>query len=300
MNDSIDKELLYHLHNLHSTCSFDQVELNNFMHVFLKFVFRENGLNADDYNIDIRFSNDVFDDAYAYATSYKQNGETMYLVVFRKTPNYINKLYFDLKQRKKSFTRHGKERAKKETSNVTDIRFDATLRAIVTAGHEFHHLIQYIKESDSLEADSEYQFNICLMAEDDYTTALSKRESRAFKNSIYSYLDCFGGLSDIELDADRNSIKYCKKMVETLRPYAKEEDFIKFLNYIDSLFTEFKKDRGDILSKSAFVMNENSRLINRYIKKIDKQERPRKVSRDSYLHSDDLESLIESLDSTNS
>lgn len=258
-----------YLFNFHTYGDMSQTELHNFCLAFMDFVFRINGLNVNDYDITLRFNRNSANPSSPEANYDCKCGKWRYDVALNKTPFYtdMNQITFGAKTHSK-FSRYSKEKSRQHKLNYQTSRIDAILRVIADAGHEFHHLIQFIKNIEADYKFQEAQESIRTLKDSDYSNVLTSRQQRTFRKSLSTYSHCMDTLEESEVEADKSSDFYCRSMVSVAKSMTDDENFIEFLDNMYLDFVDIDKQRFAFLNSNSHSLHNSESLISRYLDKI--------------------------------
>ena len=194
-------------------------EIYNFLQECLKFVFAENQLNIDDYKIIFHFVKLKGTGRNASMKPEDNNDDTFHVKINKKILTY-NEINFNL-----------------ETANE---KLGDLLEFILSALHEYSHIIQYINNLDDM-----LTFDYKSLTLEETTDSLKTSKDKNVKkisNELKKYLDTQEFISKAEKDATTQAHKYYRKILDLLIIHEQNEDLAEFYASIYSFINSLRQD----------------------------------------------------------
>ena len=203
-------------------------ETREFLMLFLEFILRKNGINSNDYSINIFFPNKLKTDkfeAYLHYSEKQNKFDVYFLRDDMKFGRHNNRLYCKIDG--------------KPSSHIGDYGvLHHYIYKVTISGHEFQHIVQVITNralyEDYLRQRQEIYENFKLAATRDTFKILAK--------SANQNLDDIYLLHPIEIEANMLSYKY---MLMLLNSLLKRTDDPKVKALLHTFIMDVREDRED-------------------------------------------------------
>ena len=226
-------------------------EVYNYLLACKSFVFSQYGLNENDYDITIHFTNSKeldFDEAKMLAD---ENDVSKFEITL-KSNKLSNKYYLNEFEKKSKETLSKKDLIEKRQSSI--------LTLTISFLHELGHVFQYIQEPKTMQIDDEnkdalieaFKQTCCLMP--------NNRKTRLLIKALGKHINALAYMSSPERNADKRAYIYFASILTNLIRVEEDEEMLDFLcsahNYINKakkhnykVYREFSKENREAILK---------------------------------------------------
>ena len=259
MKQKLNKNLTNIRNFFHLICyeqNASKEEVYNFIQELIKYVFKKNNINIDDYTIILhcikeedKFKKTKKQESKLSKESRMFSNNTKALMMHDKIDPTLFDIYYpyefiSIKSSKEN------QRKPKKINNDEEIdelfiktlsrvkKLENFLEFIYNIFHEIAHIIQYIQEPEQMKQyDDEIEemdknrelIEICLT---------ENKEKRRLLKTIDKYVEAQGFIAPYELDANEKADEYYYSLLQTLISHERDEELLDFF----CLTTKFLKD----------------------------------------------------------
>lgn len=242
-------------------------EVYNFLRECLRFVFVENNLNLDDFDIQFHFINE--EDKFIKTNkqikkeikdnSYFLNGFNAIMQADDKNPKKFD-VYFPSKFASFKISEPFKYKQNEDKDIAFEcfiLQFEDYFGFIFTAFHEFGHIIQYITESKQMneydKKHSELDGDLKLIKK----FMPNSKEKRLIIKTIEQHIDASNYVAPYEEDADSQATYYYSTLLITLLEQS-ENEFFDFLAYNLDFVENVKPSSKNTMKVQQKIYNKTS------------------------------------------
>lgn len=256
MNQIIESSYDY-FYNLFNNGECSKEETTNFIRNYLDFIFTLNNINLKFFNITIHYGvgfpgckgsvNGLCSPSEKYENTYDIYLEDDRAVKYLPTVKNDNKKG---KKSKQIQAKHSVQQTASNSNQLKDVRSLSHLIGLInTAGHEFIHLVQFIKfpqEFDDIETNLIKAEHIIA---DEENSNHSQKYVKKLTNKLKLHINRLKLIDHSEVDADLYSCGNFINLIDYIKGYMNDycitdEEFTEFLNLLGNMMLKIQKGRN--------------------------------------------------------
>ena len=257
MNATLIDDLKYYLYNFYQYNSWSKSEEINFLKLYAEYIFNYNNLKFNENLIQFHFGGEI-DNSNVLAVVYKEikNNQPIYNIHLPKINSLKNSSPMKDKVKRQRIMLSG-------IDTLTKINFTVSL--IYLAGHELHHVIQWIKDEPKSRAFDNFENKLTFSIKDELPSEYSHRKTlkniEKFKTNHLSYAN---NLATVEKDAENKTVEYFQNLVQIIVKTEDNQDFKDFLvESLNKMLFELKCR----IAENSIIKRMDNQLIKQFAKK---------------------------------
>lgn len=257
VNTKLIDDLKYYLHNFYQYGSWSKAEEINFLKLYAEYVFNYNDLKFNENLVQFHFGGEI-GNSNVLAVVYKdvKNKQPLFNIYLPKINSLQNFAPMKDKVKRQRIVLSG-------TDYLIKINFTVSL--IYLAGHELHHVIQWINDEPTSKSFDDFEKRLTFTIEDEnlseYNHKKTLKNIEKFKNNHLSYAD---NLTTAEKDAENKTVEYFKNLVQIIIKNEEDQDFRDFLiESLNKMLFELKCR----IAENSIIKRMDNQLIKQFAKK---------------------------------